>query len=203
MPFGIVILAGGRATRFPGKLTADAGAMPLVARVLHNLRGASNEIVVASSRDLAAAMRRLVDVPVVEDAEAARGPIGGLLAAFATMRASPIFAAAGDAPFLDAAFANRLYAHWRDGDEALVPIHVTEAGAPQSEPLAAFYDRGAFLREAPAVLRDGRGALRLVVEALHARYVSVNDAPRVFTNVNTPEDYAAVRAHFATQGESA
>jgi molybdopterin-guanine dinucleotide biosynthesis protein A len=84
-----------------------------------------------------------------------------------------------------------------------VPLHATEAGLPQSEPLAAFYDRAAFLREAPAVLRDGRGAVRLVVEALHARYVSVNDAPRVFTNVNTPEDYAAVRAHFATQGESA
>jgi molybdopterin-guanine dinucleotide biosynthesis protein A len=202
MPFGIVILAGGQATRFPGKLLADADGIPMIARVVSNLRAASDEIVIASSRELAARLRETVDVPVLEDDERARGPVGGMLTAFAEMREATVFAAAGDAPFIDAAFVRRLYSHWRAGsDRALVPIHTTFDGQAQSEPLAAFYDRRAFLREAPAILRDGRGAVRLVVEALHARYVHVDDAPHTFTNVNTPDDYAAMRAHFTSRGE--
>jgi molybdopterin-guanine dinucleotide biosynthesis protein A len=145
-------------------------------------------------------LRETVDVPVLEDDERARGPVGGMLTACAAMREATIFAAAGDAPFVDAAFARRLYSHWHAGDEALVPIHMTFDGQAQSEPLAAFYDRRAVLREAPAILRDGRGAVRLVVEALHARYVHVDDAPHTFTNVNTPGDYAAMRAFYITRG---
>ena len=199
MPFGIVILAGGRATRLPGKLTADAGGLPMIARVLRNVRASSRDIVVSCSHDLLPRIASLVDVPVVVDEERDRGPVGGMLAAFAASNASPIFAVAGDAPFVDAAFADRLYAKWRPSDEALVPIHVTADGASRTEPLAAFYDRAAFLREAPGVLRDGRGALRLVVEALRTRYVDVDVDPLVFTNVNTPLEYAALRAHLNDQ----
>ncbi len=203
MRFGIVIVAGGRATRLPGKLTANAGALPLVARVLRNVRGAADEVVVSTSAELAAEMRGLVDVPVLVDTEKARGPAGGMLAAFATMREPVIFAVAGDAPFIDAAFATRLAAQWRSGDEALVPIHATPGGQPQSEPLAALYDRAAFLREAAGILRGGRGALRLVLEALLTRYVNVADDALAFTNVNTPEDYAELCAQLRARGESA
>ena len=102
-----MILAGGRASRLPGKLIADAGAVPLVVRVLRNVRDASNDVVISSSAELEAELRALVDVPVVVDAEPARGPLGGLLTCFATMRSERIFAVAGDAPFVDAAFARQ------------------------------------------------------------------------------------------------
>jgi molybdopterin-guanine dinucleotide biosynthesis protein A len=194
-----VILAGGRAERFPGKLTADAGGLPMLARVLRNVRGASSDIRIASSLELEPEISALVDVPVVVDGERARGPVGGMLAAFAATGATPLFVVAGDAPFVDAAFATRLYAEWRAGDEALVPIHATPGGQPQSEPLAALYDRVAFLRAGAAVLREGRGALRLVLERLKTRYVPVADGPQLFTNVNTPADYAALRAHLAQE----
>ncbi len=203
MRFGIVIVAGGLATRLPGKLTANAGALPLVARVLRNVRAAAAEVVVSTSAALAAEMRALVDVPVVVDTETARGPAGGMLAAFATMREPVIFAVAGDAPFIDAGFATRLAARWRSGDEALVPIHASPGGQPQSEPLAALYDRVAFLREAAPILRGGRGALRLVLEALATRYVDIEGDALAFTNVNTPEDFAALRAQLRARGESA
>lgn len=203
MRFGILIVAGGLATRLPGKLTANAGALPLVARVLRNVRGAADEVVVSTSVTLASEMRTLVDVPVVVDTEEARGPAGGMLAAFATMREPVIFAVAGDAPFIDAGFATRLAARWRSGDEALVPIHAATGEQPQSEPLAALYDRVAFLREAAGILRGGRGALRLVLEALATRYVNVTGDALAFTNVNTPEDFAALRAQLRARGESA
>jgi molybdopterin-guanine dinucleotide biosynthesis protein A len=187
----------------PGKITARAGAIPLIARVVRNLLDASNDVVVSSSAELAPELRTLVDVPVVVDSERDRGPLGGMLAAFATMRSPVIFTVAGDAPFVDAAFARRFVGHWTDGDEALVPVHAGADGRPQTEPLAAFYDRDAFGRVAPEILRSGRGAVRRVVEALRARYVEVDDDPLRFTNVNTPDDYAALLEQLRARGEFA
>jgi molybdopterin-guanine dinucleotide biosynthesis protein A len=175
----------------------------MIVRVLQNLSAASSEIVVASSEELQAEIRGLVDVPVVIDREPERGPVAGMLAAFEEMRSSPIFAVAGDSPFVDAAFAHRLAAHWTGDDEALVPTHAGADGRPQIEPLAAFYDRDAFLRVAPEILRSGRGAVRRVVEALRTRYVEVDDDPLRFTNVNTPDDYAALLEQLRGRGEFA
>jgi molybdopterin-guanine dinucleotide biosynthesis protein A len=203
MSFGIVILAGGRATRFPGKLTANAGATSMLLRVLANLRAASREIVVSTSAELATRIGALVDVAVTIDRDAERGPVAGMLSAFATMRSSPIFTVAGDAPFIDAAFVLRLAAHWNDGDEALLPVWRAADGQQQIEPLAALYDRDAFVRVAPEILRSGRGAVRRVVEALRTRYVEVDDDPLTFTNVNTPDDYAALLEQLRARGESA
>jgi molybdopterin-guanine dinucleotide biosynthesis protein A len=203
IPVGIAIVAGGGATRLPGKVTARAGAVPMIVRVLNNVRAASREIVVASNAELAPEIRALVDVPVVTDREPGRGPIAGLIAAFEAMHASPIFALAADAPFVDAAFVRRLATNWVDGDEALVPTHAAADGRPQIEPLAALYDRDAFVRVAPEILRSGRGAVRRVVEALRTRYVEVDEDPLRFTNVNTPEDYAALLEQLRARGEFA
>jgi molybdopterin-guanine dinucleotide biosynthesis protein A len=43
------------------------------------------------------------------------------------------------------------------------------------------------------VLRSGRGAVRLVLERMRVRVYAAADA-RLFTNVNTPDDYAALPA---------
>jgi molybdopterin-guanine dinucleotide biosynthesis protein A len=184
-------------------VTANAGAVPMIVRVLNNVRAASREIVVASSTELATEIHALVDVPVVTDREAGGGPVAGLIAAFETMHASPIFALAADEPFVDAAFVRRLAACWTDGDEALVPTHADADGRTHIEPLAALYDREAFVRVAPEILRSGRGAVRRVVEALRTRYVEVDDDPLRFTNVNTPDDYAALLEQLRARGESA
>ncbi len=203
MSVGIVILAGGRATRFPGKLTANAGATSMVVRVLANVRAASDEIVISTSAELAARIGALVDATVVVDDEPERGPVGGMLTAFAAMRSSTIFAVAGDAPFVDAAFVSRVAACWKAGDEAVLPIWRAADGQLHDEPLAALYDRAAFVRVAPEILRSGRGAVRRVVEALRTRYVEVDDDPITFTNVNTPEDYAALLEQLRARGEFA
>ncbi|MBD5633759.1 MAG: molybdenum cofactor guanylyltransferase [Candidatus Eremiobacteraeota bacterium] len=155
----------------------------------------------ASSTELAPEIRELVDVPVVTDREPGRGPVAGLLAAFATMRSSPIFAVAGDAPFVDAAFVRGLATHWRPGDEAVLPFHDDGEGATRTEPLAALYDRAAFLRAGTEVVRSGRGAMRLVVEALATRYVRVEEETSTFANVNTPADDAAFRAELRNRGD--
>jgi len=189
VPVGIVILGGGEATRLPGKLALEVGEVPMIARVYANL-SAGREAFVACNGTFEAALDARLPAPMVVDRFGARGPLGGLVSTLAQMRSRLVFAAAGDAPFVDSDFVERLGAAWNEGDEALVPMHERD-GKLQLEPLAALYDRLAFLREGLVVLRSGRGALRAVIDRLRARTILVPDAG-LFANVNTPAEYAAL-----------
>ena len=187
---GILILAGGEATRLPGKLALAAGDVPLVARVYRNFSQPARETFVACNRTFAPELDVLLPVPAVIDRWPRRGPLGGMLTAMGRMRSRYVFAVAGDAPFVTPDLLDKLLAELRPGDEAIVPERREEA-EPILEPLAALYDRSAFLREGLPVLRGGRGALRLVIRRLRARFV-LFESSLTFTNVNTPDDYAAL-----------
>ena len=196
--FGILILGGGEATRLPGKLTLQIGDVmenvPMIARVFANVtQGRKREVAISGKATFARDLDARLAAPLVIDRWARRGPLGGMISSFASMHARFIFVVAGDAPILDVAFAERLARAYEPLDEALVPSHLaraTQETAPAIEPLAAIYDRLAFLREGVPILRGGRGALHLVIAALRTRYVPIDDA-RIFTNVNTPADFAA------------
>ena len=189
-PIGVVILAGGEATRLPGKLTLAAGAVPMIVRVYRNV-SAGRPTYVSAKGTFGAEIDSLLPCPMVVDRWSLRGPLSGLISTFSAMLEPLVFAVAGDAPFVNAAFIDRLAAAWRPGDEAIVPVH-QHHGKEQLEPLAALYDRIAFLREALPVLQSGQGALRLVIDRLATRRVTIDD-PKIFANVNTPEEYAALR----------
>jgi len=187
---GVIVLAGGEATRLPGKLALDAGNMPMLARVFHNV-SAGRTTTLSCKAALPYELDRFIDAPVVIDRWPLRGPLSGLISTMSEVRTPFVFAVAGDAPFVDAAFIDRLEALLQPGDEALVPYRTVE-GKRQIEPLAAIYDRAAFVREGLPILLSGNGALRSVIDRLNARFVEIDDE-RVFANVNTPADYDAVR----------
>jgi molybdopterin-guanine dinucleotide biosynthesis protein A len=189
---GILILGGGEATRLPGKLALAAGDVPLIVRVYRNFAALGNEICVASQRTFEPQLDALLPVPLVIDRWARRGPLAGTLSAFGQMRSRFVFAVAGDAPFVDAGVLRTLLAARRPGDEAVVPERRHE-GEALREPLAALYDRLAFVKAALPVLRGGRGSLLLALEGLRTRFVPFPDG-HIFTNVNTPRDYAALLA---------
>jgi molybdopterin-guanine dinucleotide biosynthesis protein A len=184
-----IVLAGGEATRFPGKLFIDAGDLPLIVRVYRNV-SAGRATMISCKGALPYEIDLLIDAPAVIDRWPMRGPLSGLLSTISEARTPWVFAAAGDAPFIDAAFIDRLEACIEPGDEAIVPRRMRE-GEEQLEPLAALYHCDAFMREGLPVLLGGRGSLRAVIERLQTRYVEMGDADeRIFTNVNTPDDYA-------------
>jgi molybdopterin-guanine dinucleotide biosynthesis protein A len=191
---GVAILAGGEATRLPGKLELPAGDVPLVLRVLRNVRP-GRETVIACKGSFSRALDAQLDVPLVVDRWSRQGPLSGLLSALAVLRCERVFALAGDAPFVDGAFLERLEAAWLPGDEAVVPIRLVE-GSPQLEPLCALYERKAVLREGSAIVRSEGGSLRALVRRLQARFVQV-DETLVFRNVNTASQYAELGAELA------
>jgi len=183
---GVLVLGGGEATRLPNKLALDAGAVPMIVRVFRNVDG-KWPVFVSCKSTFSSEIDSLLPCPMVVDRWPLRGPLSGLISTMNEMRTRYVFAVAGDAPFIDTTFITQLAAHVRPGDEAIVPKH-----AGGIEPLAAIYDRAAFVREGVPILLAGKGALRMVIDRLKTRFVYIDDE-RIFANVNTPDDYAAVR----------
>ena len=189
----VCILAGGEATRLPGKLALDVGELPMLARVYRNV-SPGRATWLSTNGPLPVELAAHIDAPHVVDRWPLRGPLSGLLSTFSEMRAEWVFAVAGDAPFIDAAFIDSLETSIAPQHEAIVPIHDDERR--RIEPLAALYRRDAFLREGMPVLLSGSGALRLVIDRLETRFMPVRDE-RAFTNVNTPSEYDALRETLA------
>jgi molybdopterin-guanine dinucleotide biosynthesis protein A len=188
---GVLILAGGEATRLPGKLTLAAGEVPMLVRVYRNV-SPGRETYISCKGGFPPEIDALLPCPMVVDNWRLRGPIGGLLSTLSAMSSPLVFAVAGDAPLIDSTFIDRLTREWIEGDEAVVPFHHV-AGKVRMEPLAAIYDRRAFLREGYDVLASDEGALRAVIDRLQTRMVHIEEA-QIFTNVNTPADYENLRA---------
>jgi molybdopterin-guanine dinucleotide biosynthesis protein A len=185
-PIDVLILAGGEATRLPGKLQIAAGDVPMIVRVYRNVSG-NRETVISCNATFAPEIDAALPCPMVVDRWPRRGPLAGMLSAMEAMRSHVIFVVAGDAPFVTSAFIDRLASQWRPGDEAVVPRH-----GGLVEPLTALYERTAFLRAGIPLLLAGIGGPRPVLAALAVNYVDIEDDERVFTNVNTLADYAAI-----------
>lgn len=178
----IVILAGGRATRFPGKLEAPFEGEPLLARVYRRVRGIA-PTTIAGRDTFSGALDAVLDCPIVVDRWPDRGPLGGLLSAAYEIDAARIFALAGDAPLVSAEIIDALRTAWRDGDEAVVPEH-----DGRLEPLAALYDREALLREAWDTLHGEDRSMHAFLSRLRVRRVPLD--ARAFANINTSADLA-------------
>ncbi len=185
---GVLILGGGEATRFPGKLERAAGQLPMIARVYRNV-SSGRETFISCKATFAPDVDALLPCPMVVDRWSLRGPLAGILSTMHCMRSPWVFTVAGDAPFVTSAFIERLATHIRPGDQAVVPRHDGHI-----EPLAAIYDRTAFVRAGMPLLLAGRGALRGVIDALTTNYVTVDagGGDDIFANVNTPADYALI-----------
>jgi molybdopterin-guanine dinucleotide biosynthesis protein A len=176
----IVILAGGRATRFPGKLEADFDGEPLLAHVYRHLREVA-PVMIAGRGTFSDALDALLECPIVVDRWPDRGPLGGLLSAAYQTSAARIFTVAGDAPLITSTLVEQLLAAWNEGDEAVVPEH-----DGRLEPLAALYRRDALVREAWDCLHSDDPSMHALLARLRVRRVACD--AHSFANINTSAD---------------
>ncbi|HLX26566.1 MAG TPA: molybdenum cofactor guanylyltransferase [Candidatus Cybelea sp.] len=177
----IVLLAGGAASRFPGKLERRIDGRPMLARSFDRLRGSGHPIYVAAGGSFVPELDAELDAPLLVDRHPGCGPLHAFLDACALIRADRLFAVAADQPNVDAALIDRLSAAWSQGDEAVVPEHDGKI-----EPLAAAYDRRAALREGFELRASRKHAVRDLVARLRVHFVSCER--EYFHNVNRPED---------------
>jgi molybdopterin-guanine dinucleotide biosynthesis protein A len=181
MADAVLLLAGGRAERFPGKLEYAIGGEPMIVHVYRNLRAARWPIYIAGKRLFPAEIGAQLDAPLLIDRRPRSGPLWALLSACDVVRAERIFAVAADQPRLDVRALERLAQAWEPGDEAVVPEH-----NGRIEPLAALYARSAVLREAGPLLANGKAAMHSFIDRVAARFVPLG--AEYFHNVNTRED---------------
>jgi molybdopterin-guanine dinucleotide biosynthesis protein A len=189
-----VIVAGGRASRMGGrdKAFAAVDGEPIAARTIRIFRDLFPQVVVATNRP-----ERFADygVETVADQFPGCGPLAGVHAALGASRHPHVFVAACDMPGLDPDVIRFLLARI-DTADAVVPCWEGDV-----EPLHAVYA----VRCRPAIeasLRAGRHALREFLATARVDWVSeaelraVRGAARSLTNVNTPEELAAVGGRF-------
>jgi molybdopterin-guanine dinucleotide biosynthesis protein A len=184
-PIAVVVLAGGRASRFSGKLEAPVDGEPLLLHAYRAARATGWPVYVSAQGTFAAEIDRRLDCPVLVDRHPFGGPLRALHSACQHVAESRIFALAGDLPLVDAALIGRIAAAWEPGDEAVVPRHDGKL-----EPLAAVYGRSALLRETFTLFGQSKGAMRDLIERIGARFIDVEAG--YFVNVNTPRDLAAL-----------
>lgn len=176
----VLLLAGGAASRLPGKLERVVNGKPLILHAYDNLSKSGWPIYIAASRQFPLAIGSALEATLIYDAQPLRGPLWALLDASAHIQAERIFAVAADLPHVEASVPHRLATVWQAGDEAVVPQH-----AGGIEPLAALYDRAA-LQRAAATLTPQQAAVRDLLAVLRVHYEAMD--PHYFTNVNTAND---------------
>jgi molybdopterin-guanine dinucleotide biosynthesis protein A len=179
----VLLLAGGEARRFPGKLERIVDGAPMLVRCYECLGAAGWPVWIAGKASFPLELDASIPAPLIVDRRPGKGPLRAFLDACTMLRADRVFAIAADQPNLDARVLHRLVAAWRPGDEAVVPSHDNAI-----EPLAALYDRKAALREGFELRASGRSAMRDLIGRLAARFVPFDS--RCFHNVNYAKDLA-------------
>jgi molybdopterin-guanine dinucleotide biosynthesis protein A len=187
------ILAGGLARRLGGadKAALVVGRARIIDRQLAALAAVADDIrIIANDRARYAGLQ----IPVIADAIAGAGALGGLYSALLDARHDRVLILACDLPFVTAALFQRLVAESGGAEEidAVVP-----RSARGLEPLCALYSRRC---AAAARARIDCGDLRVAglladlrVRELGPAVLAPYDEGSLFENVNTPHDHARAR----------
>ena len=124
------------------------------------------------------------------------GALGGVHAALAACQRDWAVVVACDLPFVTAELFQHL-AGLRLDHEAVVPLQ----SDGRAQPLAALYRIDPCRRRASELIEAGRRRPLDLLEVVDTRWVefaeirNLAQAERFFVNINTPEDYDAIRGH--------
>lgn len=190
----VVIQAGGGSTRMgENKALKIFLGRPLIQRVIARLAPVADEMLITTNEPDAF---RFLNLPLFADLRPGRGPLGGLYTALVSARFSSVAVVACDMPFasgpLLVASAGLLEQDWAD-----VVIAETPEGF---EPLHALYRRERCIPAIEAAMEADqwrviswfpRVSVRRLTESELARY---DPDGLAFSNVNTPEEFAAAEA---------
>ena len=187
------ILAGGRARRLGGadKASLTVGRARIIDRQLAALSAAADDIRIVSHD---AARYAGLGVPVIPDAIADAGPLGGLYTALVDARHDRVLIVACDLPFVTAALLSRLVEESRMADDADAVVPRSARGL---EPLCALY-RARCAGAAKDRIVGGRLQVTGLLDGIRTRILEPDalapyDEGALFENVNTPHDHERAR----------
>ena len=183
------ILAGGASSRMGAdKAHLLLGGSTLVERAANALSAVAGTVSLVSSKPGADAF----GLPVVPDRFRGLGALGGLHAVFSIAAEEWAAVLSCDLPFVTGALLERLAAARGPALDAVAPLQPD--GRPQ--PLCALYAPSRCLPVVEGLIRAGELRPRALLARVRTRWLTwaeledLDGAPRLFHNVNTPEDFA-------------
>jgi molybdopterin-guanine dinucleotide biosynthesis protein A len=185
------ILAGGASSR----MGTDKSQL-VIAQQTFTERIAETLFAVTDSVTLVGKVLDDSSLPKVPDVYPQWGALGGLHAAIAACRREWAIVVACDLPFVTPELFLFL-ASLRLDHEAVVPLQPDK----RPQPLAALYRVDPCRERAETLIQSGRRRPLDLLEAVNTRWVefdeimNLDQAERFFVNINTPEDYDAVRGY--------
>lgn len=203
----VLILAGGHSSRMgQDKVWLTWKGLPLVEHVARRLLPLAVEILFStnSPEPYQALIARLpIPARVVLDRFPGAGPLAGLHAGLQAARHDLVAAVAADMPFANLRLL-QLMIERAAGYDAVVPTTPsTVGGPPELEPLHALYRRSC-LSAIESHLAQGRRRMVSFLADVRVYYLAPAEIATfdptfaAFTNVNTPQEWAAATA--ATTG---
>lgn len=185
------ILAGGKSTRMGSdKAFVVLSGRTLLARMLDLAREVSRNVHIVGDRSKFAAFAR-----VVEDSFLNCGPLGGIHAALRASNSDLNLVLAVDVPFVSLALLQYIITRAKSFPDATV---IAPRAAGGLQPLCAIYRRE-FAEVAEKSLREQRYKIDALFDLVRAQIITESEleaagfSPRVFRNLNTPQDLAAAR----------
>jgi molybdenum cofactor guanylyltransferase len=182
------ILAGGRSTRMGmDKAFVALDGRTLLARMLDLARSVTPEVAIVGD-----AAKFAPFAPTVEDLFPGCGPLGGIHAALRASKTDLNLILAVDVPFVSLALLQYLITRAVNAPGATVTLARNGEGW---QPLCAIYRR-AFQNAAERALHEGRYKIDALFAEVPTHVIEEEEletagfAPRIFRNLNTPEDLA-------------
>ena len=176
-----VVLAGGKSSRMgEDKSLLVVDNLPLIEKIVHQLTGHFQEIVIGAN-DLE--KYRFLNLPVVPDLEKGKGPLMGIYSTLLQSKHDINFVMACDIPDLNMGYIKELMRQARC-HEIVVPTW----SDGKFEPLFAVYNKS-ILDKAKKLLDNGRRKINLLFDSADVKYLPMPDDIDWFRNLNTREDY--------------
>lgn len=186
MKIGCAILAGGKSSRMgTDKALLEFRGKNFIKKLCDELDGFEEKMIARGNRsDLQG-----VSWPVIPDIYSERGPIGGLHAVLSACTSDAVCCVSCDTPLLQMHLLKELCEHMRDGTDAV--IAVTEDG--RKHPLCAVY-RKTILPLIEEQILEGNNRMMAVLNKVSVEYVTIHaQDSHQLKNINTPEDYLAIK----------
>ena len=175
---GAIVLAGGNSTRMGrDKSLLDAGGVPLIQRIVDQLRPHVESVLISTNTPAAHAF---LGLPMVADRVPNQGPAMGLCSALAVAAIDWNLVVATDMADLPLALLPELYAHTAD-HRCVVP----RSPDGRYEPFFSLYHRSLSDR-IWSLVDQGERRMQRIVPALNPAVVPV--AAGIIQNLNTPDD---------------
>jgi len=187
---GAIVLVGGQSSRMgQPKAALDFGGIPLLTRIVIELKRRFDEIVIVAAP--VSAGRPRIEIPglkIVHDETAFAGPLDALRRGLDTLDHGVAFVCSCDLALLNSDVAMELIAMLDDFDAVIPEVD------GKLQPLHAIY-RKRCARAIETLAPSGEKRLTVASRSINARKVDevelrkIDPELRSFFNVNTPEDY--------------